>query len=168
MPLTWWRRGGAGAVPVVVGPLPAGERRDDAVGARVQLGEAAEGRTGVEVAGVDVVGVELARERGVKLPSESEEGLRELVFKDSYRDLPDYLHGFAYTCAVLSDEEALERVAYELGCDCLAEGVRYLEVRFAPHLQVRPGLVISSRSGGREGASASSISGLRLASRSDT
>lgn len=87
--------------------------------------------------------VELARERGVKLPSESEEGLRELVFKESYRDLPDYLHGFAYTCAVLTDEEALERVAYELGCDCLAEGVRYLEVRFAPQLHVRPGMDVT-------------------------
>ncbi|HHO53763.1 MAG TPA: adenosine deaminase family protein [Deltaproteobacteria bacterium] len=88
--------------------------------------------------------IELARERSVALPSETESGLRELVFKDQYRDLPDYLHGFAYTCAVLSDEEALERVAYELGQDCLGEGVRYLEVRFAPHLHVRDGLDIAT------------------------
>ena len=52
--------------------------------------------------------IELARERGVQLPSETPEGLRELVFKESYRDLPDYLHGFAYTCAVLTDEEAMD------------------------------------------------------------
>ena len=83
--------------------------------------------------------IELARERDIQLPSETPEGLKELVFKESYRDLPDYLHGFAYTCAVLIDAEALERVAYELGQDCLAEGVRYLEVRFAPQLHVRPG-----------------------------
>ncbi|MEQ1503113.1 MAG: adenosine deaminase family protein [Myxococcota bacterium] len=83
--------------------------------------------------------IELARERRVPLPSETEDGLRELVFKTQYRDLPDYLHGFAYTCAVLTDEEALERVAFELGEDCLAEGVRYLEVRFAPQLHVRSG-----------------------------
>ena len=84
--------------------------------------------------------IELAKERGVSLPSETPEGLRELVFKENYRDLPDYLHGFAYTCAVLTDAEALERVAYELGQDCLAEGVRYLEVRFAPQLHIRPSL----------------------------
>lgn len=84
--------------------------------------------------------IELARERKVKLPSDTSEGLRELVFKERYRDLPDYLHGFAYTCAVLTDAEALERAAYELGADCLEEGVRYLEVRFAPQLHVRPGL----------------------------
>jgi len=83
--------------------------------------------------------IELARERQVKLPSETPEGLLELVFKESYRDLPDYLHGFAYTCAVLTDAEAVERVAYELGQDCLEEGVRYVEVRFAPQLHVRPG-----------------------------
>ena len=86
--------------------------------------------------------IELAEERNVELPSETPEGLLELVFKESYRDLPDYLHGFAYTCAVLTDPEALERAAYELGEDCLAEGVSYIEVRFAPQLHVRPGFGI--------------------------
>lgn len=81
--------------------------------------------------------IELARERQVKLPSETPEGLLELVFKEQYRDLPDYLHGFAYTCAVMIDEEALERVAFELAEDCLAEGVSYIEVRFAPQLHTR-------------------------------
>jgi len=87
--------------------------------------------------------IELANERGVELPSTTDEGLYSLVFKESYRDLPDYLHGFAYTCAVLTDAEALERVAFELAQDCLAEGVCYLEVRFAPQLHVRPGMNIA-------------------------
>jgi len=87
--------------------------------------------------------IELAREQGVELPSETAEGLYSLVFKEAYRDLPDYLHGFAYTCAVLTSPEALERVAFELAQDCLAEGVCYLEVRFAPQLHVRPGMEIA-------------------------
>lgn len=86
--------------------------------------------------------IELAQRYDVKLPSYTPEGLLELVFKESYRDLPDYLHGFAYTCAVMRDEEALERIAYELAQDCLAEGTRYLEVRFAPQLHVRPDLSV--------------------------
>ncbi len=86
--------------------------------------------------------IELAEEQNLKLPSYTSEGLRELVFKDSYRDLPDYLHGFAYTSPVLSTPEALERVAFELAEDSLAEGVLYVEVRFAPQLHVRPGLEI--------------------------
>lgn len=87
--------------------------------------------------------IELAAERDVQLPSNTPEGLLELVFKETYRDLPDYLHGFAYTCAVMSDAESLERIAYELAEDCLEEGVRYIEVRFAPQLHVREGFGIA-------------------------
>lgn len=87
--------------------------------------------------------IDLAKKHGVKLPSETPEGLLELVFKEHYRDLPDYLHGFAYTSPVLCDEESLARAAYELGEDCLAEGVRYVEVRFAPQLHVRPGFDVA-------------------------
>jgi len=84
--------------------------------------------------------IELARDAGVVLPSETPEGLRELVFRDRYDDLTQYLAGFAYTCKALRTEEALERAAFELGEDCLAEGVRYIEVRFAPQLHLRRGL----------------------------
>ena len=83
--------------------------------------------------------IDLAKTHGVDMPSYTPEGLKELVFKATYDDLPDYLHGFAYTCAVLKDEESLERVSYELAVDSIAEGVRYLEVRFAPQLHVREG-----------------------------
>ena len=80
--------------------------------------------------------IELARHQGVSLPSYEEQGLHDLVFKSQYASLAEYLAGFAYTCAVLHDTEALERVACELAEDALAENVRYLEVRFAPQLHV--------------------------------
>jgi adenosine deaminase len=80
--------------------------------------------------------IELARERRVALPSETEEGLNELVFKPSYRDLDEYLKGFVWSLAVMQDIESLERTAYELALDNWAEGVRYLEVRFAPQLHM--------------------------------
>ena len=86
--------------------------------------------------------LELARERGIELPADSEEGLRKRVFRERYRHLGEYLEGFRYTVAVLSDEEALERVAYELCEDNFAEGVRYLEIRFAPQLHVRTGFEV--------------------------
>ena len=78
--------------------------------------------------------IELARERNVKLPSDTVEGLNELVFRPSYASLAEYLHGFALTNAVMKDAEALERIAYELAWDNINEGVRYIEVRFAPQL----------------------------------
>ena len=82
--------------------------------------------------------IELARERHIALPSSTEEGLNTLVFKPSYADLNEYLAGFANTLAVLQDAEGLERAAYELALDNWAEGVRYLEVRFAPQLHMSP------------------------------
>ena len=41
--------------------------------------------------------VELARDRSIELPSFSEEGLRETVFKDRYASLAEYLKCFEYT-----------------------------------------------------------------------
>ncbi len=80
--------------------------------------------------------IELAKERGLELPSDTEEGLFELVFKERYQSLGEYLEGFRYTSTVLQDAEALERVAYELAVDNFEEGVRYIEPRFAPQLHV--------------------------------
>ncbi len=84
--------------------------------------------------------IELAREQHVKLPSYTEGGLRETVYTERYASLGDYLKGFKYTVAVMQSAESLERIACELAEDNQAEGVRYLEVRFAPQLHVRPGL----------------------------
>jgi adenosine deaminase len=84
--------------------------------------------------------IELAAARGVALPSQTESGLRELVFKDRYANLLEYLEGFQYTCGVLQDPEALARVSYELAWDNIDEGVRYIEVRFAPQLHMGGGM----------------------------
>jgi adenosine deaminase len=83
--------------------------------------------------------VDLARERGLELPSFTDEGLRELVFRSQYGNLGEYLEGFRHTVSVLQDREALERAAFELCEDCQAEGVRYIEIRFAPQLHLRAG-----------------------------
>ncbi|MCG2809871.1 MAG: adenosine deaminase family protein [Candidatus Aminicenantes bacterium] len=78
--------------------------------------------------------IDLAKENGIKLPAYDEKGLRRLVFKSKYASLTEYLKGFLYTTAVLQTETALERVGYELAQDNQNEGVRYIEVRFAPQL----------------------------------
>jgi adenosine deaminase len=84
--------------------------------------------------------LELADAQGLTLPGNNEEALKEKVFKAQYKDLPEYLAGFQYTVAVMQNEAALERIARELAEDNLAEGVRYLEVRFAPQLHTSQGL----------------------------
>lgn len=80
--------------------------------------------------------IEMAKKGNIKMPSYTEEGLRELVFKSSYANLGEYLHGFQYTCAALRDLENIERVAYELAIDNQNENVYYIEARFAPQLMM--------------------------------
>lgn len=80
--------------------------------------------------------LELAAEQGVELPSDTEEGLNREVFKPQYENLGEYLRGFACTCSVMRTAPALERIARELAEDVIAEGIRYIEVRFAPQLHV--------------------------------
>jgi len=78
--------------------------------------------------------IELAKVDGVELPSYTVEGLKETVFKENYKDLDDYLKGFGFTCAVMRRKDNIERIAYELAVDNQNEGVRYIEVRYAPQL----------------------------------
>ena len=80
--------------------------------------------------------IERAKKLGVKMPSYTDEGLREQVFKSHYANLGEYLHGFQYTCAVLRDLETMEQVAYELAIDNQNENVYYIEPRFAPQLMM--------------------------------
>ncbi len=86
--------------------------------------------------------IELAREQGVALPANDEQGLCELVFKSKYANLGEYLSGFGLTNDVMQTSEALERIAYELVWDNIVEGVRYVEIRFAPQLHLNRGLGI--------------------------
>ena len=80
--------------------------------------------------------IEFAKKENVELPSATVEGLNELVFKDNYANLEEYLKTFGYSCAVMQKPEYLEQIAYELAQDNQNEGVRYVEVRFAPQLHI--------------------------------
>ncbi len=80
--------------------------------------------------------IELAKDNNVDIPSRTDDGLRELIFKEKYASLDEYLKGFAVTCSVLQTADALERSSYELALDNFLEGVRYIEVRFAPQLHI--------------------------------
>ena len=84
--------------------------------------------------------LELARDYGVAMPADDEEQLREHMVVRDARNLEDYLARFETTLSVMQTAEALERIAYELAEDASREGVRYLEVRYAPVLNVRGGL----------------------------
>jgi len=78
--------------------------------------------------------IDFAKKQNVDLPSYTESGLMETVFKKQYSGLAEYLKAFYYTHRVMRDPESLEQIAYELAWDNFNEGVRYIEIRFAPQL----------------------------------
>jgi adenosine deaminase len=84
--------------------------------------------------------LELGREYGVALPGSDAASVRDHMLVHDARDLEDYLIRFALTVAVLQHTDALERVAGELIEDVSRDGVRYLEVRYAPSLSTQAGL----------------------------
>src|SRR5437763_7893221 len=84
--------------------------------------------------------LELGREYVTPMPRDDVESLAEYMRVDDARSLEDYLARFDVTLAVMQTAEALERIAYELSIDAAHDGVRYLEVRYAPVLNVREGL----------------------------
>jgi len=86
--------------------------------------------------------LELAREHRIQLPKQTPEELAMFMRVDDAQSLDDYLRRFDYTISVLQSEEALERVAYELAEDAAEDGVRYIEVRNAPILNVVRGLTL--------------------------
>jgi adenosine deaminase len=86
--------------------------------------------------------LELAREARVQMPRHTAEELAEFMRVDDANSLEDYLRRFDVTVSVMQTEEALERIAYELAEDAAEDGVRYIEIRNAPILNVVHGLTL--------------------------
>lgn len=84
--------------------------------------------------------LDLAGEYGHTMPRSEPEALRDYMRVSKARNLEDYLERFAVTLSVMQTADALERIAYELVEDASHDGVRYIEVRYAPVLNVLEGL----------------------------
>ncbi len=84
--------------------------------------------------------IDLGREYRMPMPRDDAEALRDYMRVDDARSLEDYLARFDVTLGVMQTADALDRVAYELSIDAARDGVRYIEVRYSPVLNVRGGL----------------------------
>jgi adenosine deaminase len=110
--------------------------------------------------------LELARTRGVDAPTTWAGMFGALVAPEVCRDQAELIRAFDLPIALLQDAEALERITAELVETKAAEGVRYVEIRWAPLLHVRRGL--SAANGidavvrGAEGAAARTGTVVRL------
>jgi adenosine deaminase len=88
--------------------------------------------------------IELARDARVPLPAYEPEPLRRFMLVDDAANLEDYLHRFDITIPLLQTPEAIERVAYEMVEDAARDNLRYLEVRYCPHLSQRRGMTLDA------------------------
>ena len=86
--------------------------------------------------------LELARDAGVELPATDPDSLAGFMLVQDARDLEDYLARFDITVSLLQTEAAIERVAYEMVEDAAADNLRYMEVRYDPHLSTHGGLTM--------------------------
>lgn len=88
--------------------------------------------------------LELAEDQGVKLPADNVDDLKEIMQagRGKNKSLADYLKVFDLTLSVMQTASAIERVAFELAEDQWNDGVRLLEVRFSPVLNVEKGLTL--------------------------
>ena len=84
--------------------------------------------------------IELARAVGAPLPSSDPDVIRRFMLVNHAHDLEEFLKKFDTTIAVLQTPEAIERVAHEMCADAKDDNVRYLEVRYCPHLSTKGGL----------------------------
>src|SRR3954469_7858293 len=84
--------------------------------------------------------IDLGKEYKKPMPAPDADTLREYMRVDDARHLEDYLARFHTTLSVMQTADALDRIAYDLAIDAARDGVRYIEVRYAPVLNTQQGL----------------------------
>ncbi|MBD2846916.1 adenosine deaminase [Paenibacillus sp. IB182496] len=85
----------------------------------------------------------LAAAEGRALPAAEPEALRRYMqVEPGCSSLPEYLRTFDLVLPSMQRGAALERIACETVLDCAADGVRHVEIRFAPQLHRRQGLSV--------------------------
>src|ERR1700748_3560543 len=86
--------------------------------------------------------IDLGREYHKAMPRDDADSLRDYMRVDDARSLEDYLARFDVTLSVMQTAESLDRIAYELAMDAAHDGVRYIEIRYSPVLNVKGGLTL--------------------------
>jgi len=85
--------------------------------------------------------IDLARARGVALPTDDAAGLTRWFAQRAHAgSLPAYLEGFGLTIAAMASPAALERVAFEVAEDARTDGCVLAELRCAPNLWEADGI----------------------------
>lgn len=77
--------------------------------------------------------ISIANRRGIKLPADTEEGLRPYIqITDNDKTLLDFISKFETIGKAFTDRDAVQEITYESIKDANADNVKYLELRFSP------------------------------------
>ena len=76
--------------------------------------------------------IELAKSSGQNVPSDPAAQRKQFLVEEPMTDLVAVLRKFGATQKVLDSEEVLARITYEAVEDAVKEGIRILELRYAP------------------------------------
>jgi len=77
--------------------------------------------------------LDLGRKHGIDLPAWDVEGLRpEVQITEKQPGVMAFIEKFRWMTAIMVDEDACRRIAYENVEDAASEGIDYLELRFSP------------------------------------
>lgn len=68
---------------------------------------------------------------------------KQMCFKESRKDLNEYLSKFDLPLSIMQDKSGLKRVSKELAEDLMKDNIIYAEVRFAPHKSTLNGLTLN-------------------------
>lgn len=115
--------------------------------------------------------LDLAERRRHRLPADDPETLRRWFAESANSgSLERYLETFSHTVAVMQTADALRRVAREMVVDCAADGVVYVETRWAPEQHLQGGLtpveaVRAVRDGLAEGTAEAAVAGRSIIAR---
>ena len=82
--------------------------------------------------------IDIAKKNKVKLPTKEPNQLSKLISLNKQKiSLEDYIALFDITLSVMQDEDALDRISYELMEDLKNDNVYYAEIRFSPILPAK-------------------------------
>lgn len=82
-----------------------------------------------------------AKKQGLELPVwEEKELVKYMTAPADCRDLNEYLEKFDLPCSVMQTEDALTEAVRDVCRQMEAQGMKYVEIRFAPQLHTKKGL----------------------------
>lgn len=87
--------------------------------------------------------IDIAQKEEITIPSCDIQLIKDMMIAPlECNSLDEYLERFKLPITIMQSKESLRRVTYELLEDAAKENIKYIEVRFAPLLHIKKGLII--------------------------